>query len=1020
VKNINLFRWILFGLFLSFNVTSIAGSYKSETDSNEVQFSYKKKVWFDGNRKRVVWESLNEIAIIPKKNIYKSKYDLIRDLKIEFPKAVVFSSSISNVLIRLPGSFSDYKQLQDFINKKNTENKNWIITNVYRNSPELSNSVFLSSGGVIVHFYDEVKKYEIKKWIKSNKFKVLKDIKNSHAVLLKCFSNETCIDDANRVRKQKLVKFAYPNWIRPRIQKVNTKFYFGDDIDLSVSQNITPNPVILEGELNISIMVHVLTGTFVINIHIKDFLPDGFVLKKATVQGGNCLIGDYIDCTVDIVSSLQKRLTVNIIAIPQVIGDFINKVSVESDGKDINLRNNISTANIKVSESNLLWNDPLFEQQWHFYNTGQGGGVPGVDVNILPVWQQDIIGRSVLIGIVDDGLEINHEDLKSNIVQGLSWDYVDNDNDPTAQFHGTSVAGIVAATTNNLIGVAGAAPGAQLFGLRLLGANTDINESEALSYRLDITDMFNNSWGPPDEGRGLFGPSALTEDAILTGVTEGRDGKGVIYCWAAGNGGDHDNSNYDGYANSPYTLTFTASTNEGKRAYYAEKGANILANVPSSGGTLDITTTDRTGLDGLDSGNYTDKFGGTSAASPLACGTIALLLELNPDLSWRDAQAIIATTAVKNDPGDSDWTVNGAGLHINHKYGFGRINADAAIEAAKSWVTLEKLQEISVNSFPNITIPDNDSTGVSSVIQINDDLSVEFVEVIFSAKDHPYWGDLEIRLKSPYGTESVLAEKHRSGRNTAHYDQWRFSSLRHLGELAQGSWELIVRDLATGDIGTFESWELKIYGTGDQNNQLSSDLSIEVQDSPDPVKKGERLVYNITVTNNGPKKATGILLKDTLPSEVQFLSIETTQGICAGSNELSCELGVLSAGGKINLKLNVLTLVAASVVTNKIEVHANEIDPLLENNIVNVETKILGNTVYTVSISTNGMVISEPEGINCPSNCSASFAEGENLILKEVSGHRFIIWSGNVHCINNKNSCKFEITKDINLRVTVM
>lgn len=1023
MKLITLFKSVL--LIIVFSSTTLADTYKASGKSNKKPQSafFIEKEWFDGDRRRVVWMSLNEVAVVGKQGFYDNANDLIRELGFAFPGSKLLEKASAYARIQLPDQFANSQQLQKFIKQKNAGNNSWNVRNIYHNVADKSSPAFIAAEGIIVHFVEGSSKQNMEQWAVDNNFTISRFLKNSQAVLLDCPSTDSCLDDANRIYKDEKVKYAYPNLVRPRQKKLQPPLLLGRNVDLSVNQTATPNPVVAGNELEISITVQISTSSFVRNLHIKNSLPDGFVFKNATVQGGSCQGTQLVDCSVNNVFPFNNTVTASIIVIPQNNGEFINQVSVESDVSDANPSDNSSNLTITVGEGNTnsLWNDPLFEKQWYFSNTGQNNGLVGADVNILPVWEQGISGNGVLAAIVDDGLEIDHEDLRDNIANGLSWDFVDNDNDPTAEFHGTSVAGILGATGNNSKGVVGAASSSRMLGLRLLGANTDMNEADALSFRTDIVDLSNNSWGPPDDGQGLFGPSPLTEEALQAGVTNGRGGKGIVYCWAAGNGGENDdNSNYDGYANSRYTLAFTASTNKGKQASYAEKGANILANVPSSGGTLQMTTTDRTGQQGLDNGNYTDQFGGTSAATPLACGIVALIMEANPELSWRDIQAIIAKTAEKNDPDDTDWKVNSAGYNINHKYGFGRIDAAAAVEAAKNWILLDSLQQTSGNSNPDIEIPDNNNTGVRSTIAINDNLSVETVEIVFSANDHTFWGDLEITLQSPSGEVSILAEKHNSGQNTAHYDQWKFTSLRHFGESSQGDWMLTVKDLATEDTGTFAAWELNIYGTGEPTNQSGADLSVTVQDTPDPVNLGEPIVYSIIVSNNGPDQATAVVLTDNLPDEIEFSSIETSQGNCNGTKQITCQLGVIQPAEKVNITLNTIALSAGNTV-NSINVRGDESDPFMGNNTSTVETEIIDNNVaqHTLTISSNILITSDPEGINCPSDCTATFPEGGKVVLQVASPNQVnsVFWFGDIQCVGSSKVCELEITKDINLNV---
>jgi kexin len=191
------------------------------------------------------------------------------------------------------------------------------------------------------------------------------------------------------------------------------------------------------------------------------------------------------------------------------------------------------------------------------------------------------------------------------------------------------------------------------------------------------------------------------------------------------------------------------------------------------------------------------------------------MIEANPDLTWRDVQRILTTTAEKNDPGDIGWATNGAGYDINYHYGFGRIDAQAAVAfSAASTCDYAAVTNANGSSNPNLPILDNDTTGVSDTINIADNVIIEFVEVYFTAADHTWWGDLEVTLTSPAGTESVLSEQTLlidSDTNT--WNNWRFGSVRHFGESSQGDWTITVRDLFEDDEGTFQSWSINIYGT---------------------------------------------------------------------------------------------------------------------------------------------------------------------------------------------------------------
>lgn len=461
--------------------------------------------------------------------------------------------------------------------------------------------------------------------------------------------------------------------------------------------------------------------------------------------------------------------------------------------------------------------DPLYSDQWHLKNTGQSGGTAGQDVNVVPAWAAGYTGAGVTIAIVDDGLQHSHPDFNAKYVPSGSWDFNGGDADPNPVFlsdeHGTAVGGVAAADDDGGKCGVGSAFGAGISGIRLISDyTTDAQEASALTYAYQTNDVYNSSWGPLDW---LVGPGPLTQLALEDGVAEGRSGSGSIYIFAAGNGLNNGSDvNYNGFANARYTIAVGATDHNGVQSYYSEPGAAMLVNASSGGNTPNIITTDRLGTAGYGGptdNDCTDQFSGTSSASPLAAGVVALMLEANPDLTWRDVQHILAQTAEQNDPGDSDWTTNGAGLAVNHKYGFGRIDANAATSAAVGWA---RVQDESTESTGvvgvGVTIPDDNPSGVSSTIAIDSDMSLEHVEVIFNAT-HPYRGDLRVELTSPDGTESVLAELHNDPGDN--YHAWKFMSVRHWGESPVGNWTLKVSDGLSPDEGFFESWQLVLHGT---------------------------------------------------------------------------------------------------------------------------------------------------------------------------------------------------------------
>lgn len=482
----------------------------------------------------------------------------------------------------------------------------------------------------------------------------------------------------------------------------------------------------------------------------------------------------------------------------------------------------------------LIPNDPYFIHdagnsgyQWHLHNTGDRLKKPSgtrLDLNLVEVWET-LRGNGIRIGIVDDGLQINHPDLQANVIPALNWDFNDGDTNPSPgpdDAHGTSCAGVAAARGNNGIGVSGVAPEAGLIGLRLIAAPTDDeDEAAALRWKNDQIHIKSNSWGPGDDSYGAFGPGPLAKQALLDAVTTGRPvrsggktvARGTIFIWAGGNGKrSGDDSNYDGWANSPYVIAVGAVGDDEREAPYSEPGSNLLVCAPSNGGAQGITTTDLIGGQGYSPGEYTSDFGGTSSATPAVAGVVALMLNANPYLGWRDVQEILVRSSTQIDEYDGDWVTNGAGFHFHHHYGAGMVNAAAAVQLCNGWKYLGPMTTRSLQEKGNFAIPDKGRGKLSRGFSVSstDNLRLEHVQVRVSAK-HPYRGQLEWWLESPSGVRSRLARA-RSSDSGADLD-WTFTTTHHWGEWSQGMWKLEVEDTTLGLTGTLNDVSIIFMGT---------------------------------------------------------------------------------------------------------------------------------------------------------------------------------------------------------------
>ncbi len=501
--------------------------------------------------------------------------------------------------------------------------------------------------------------------------------------------------------------------------------------------------------------------------------------------------------------------------------------------------------------------DPLVGQQWHLKSRGYEPA--GADARAAWATTQ---GAGVVIGIVDDGLQYTHPDLQPNYVADLSWDFNGNDPDPapstsgscdtTADCHGTAVAGLAAARGDNGIGGSGVAPFASLAGLRLIAAPiSDAEMAAALGHQPDAIHISNNSWGFIGDLADL-GP--LAHAAMETAVAQGRAGRGRIFVVAAGNLGEYsDNCNFDGFDNSRFVIAVGALSKVGwRQADYSEPCSALFVMAPSSDdfyGQGGITTTDLIGAPGYDPGDYTSIFGGTSAAAPMVSGVVALMLAENPSLTWRDVKHILARTAVRIDTDVSGWT-KGPFAH-NEKFGFGLVDGQAAVSLAASWTNVAAESAIpAVTHTISQVVPDNNATGLMDSIVINNsysDFHVEHVEVVFDAT-HPHRGDLEVTLTSPAGVTSHLATP-RGLDSGQDFSAWRFGSVRHWGESADGTWTLRVMDQTAGNVGTWNSWTLRIFGTAGSTPDTLT-ITTPANGSSNPVNSGETANLNVTASDS--------------------------------------------------------------------------------------------------------------------------------------------------------------------------
>lgn len=424
--------------------------------------------------------------------------------------------------------------------------------------------------------------------------------------------------------------------------------------------------------------------------------------------------------------------------------------------------------------------DPIFNEQWHLFNPVQLGH----DVNVTGVWLDGVTGKNATVAIVDDGLDMYSDDLKANYYAQGSYDFNDKTDEPKPRLsddhHGTRCAGEVAAGRNHVCGV-GVAYDSKIAGLRILSKLiSDADEAVAMNYDFQHNDIYSCSWGPPDDGRSMDAPGILIRRAMLNAVQNGRHGLGSIYVFASGNGAaNEDNCNFDGYTNSIYSITVGAVDRKGQHPYYSEKCSAGLVVTYSSGSGDAIHTTD-VGQNACYNGH-----GGTSAAAPLAAGIFALVLEVRPDLSWRDMQYLAMTTAVPINLDSGDWQDTTVGKKYSHTYGYGKIDTYAIVEAAKTWKSVKpQAWFYSPWIHVNQAIPQG-NVGIAVSFAVTPDMlkeanleRLEHVTVTMNV-DHTRRGDLSVDLISPNGVVSHLSVTRKLDSAAEGYEDWTFMSVVH-------------------------------------------------------------------------------------------------------------------------------------------------------------------------------------------------------------------------------------------------
>ena len=325
-------------------------------------------------------------------------------------------------------------------------------------------------------------------------------------------------------------------------------------------------------------------------------------------------------------------------------------------------------------------NDNYFYNQWGLKNDLY----PNVDINMCQAWNIST-GANTKIAVIDTGLQLNHPDLQSNIAPD-SYDTISGTS-PSVDyyFHGSFVAGIAGAATNNNQGIAGVAPNTKMLSVSFppngIGLST-LSEKLADGINWAVAknaDVINNSWGFVTS---TFS-SAILESAINLASTQGRGGKGCIVVFAAGNEATPSMGSMRYPANNPNLniLTVGAIRPDGQKASFSAYGTNLDLVAP---GVCILSTT---------SGSTVGTEEGTSFAAPHVAGVAALMLSVNPCLTRQQVYDIIEQTAQKVNNTVSPFTYNTTASRPNgtwsNKVGYGLLDAYAAVQMAQGMGTVD-------------------------------------------------------------------------------------------------------------------------------------------------------------------------------------------------------------------------------------------------------------------------------------------------------------------------------------------
>jgi subtilisin family serine protease/subtilisin-like proprotein convertase family protein len=471
----------------------------------------------------------------------------------------------------------------------------------------------------------------------------------------------------------------------------------------------------------------------------------------------------------------------------------------------------------------------FFSQQWHLGPTMINGVSIDAHANVQSAWELSQ-GEGVTIAVIDDGVDIDHEEFNIDGKIVAPRDVTQRSDNPRpsdGNNHGTACAGVACAA--GLHGASGVAPKAALMPIRLVSELGSQAEADAFVWATQNgADVIACSWGPPDGD--WYNPNDplhqqyvplpdATRLAIDFAAKRGRDGKGCIIVFAAGNG--NESVSNDGYASYSQVITVAASNDRGVKSSYSDYGPEVWCCFPSNDTTDALTngiwTTDRTGHLGYNPGlenrgdplgNYTNNFGGTSSACPGVAGVIALMLSVNSQLSQAEIREILKNTADKIDQENGRYDASG---HSDW-YGYGRVNARRAVEQAIALVPVEQASSFHEVK-PRLALQDHTTTMVSVPIDVR--LPISSITITVDIK-HTNIGDLLITLHPPssLGLEPIVLHDRQGGSQNDLLVSYTHASIPALaallGKPSHGDWQFEINDNKQRHKGSVRSISIEL------------------------------------------------------------------------------------------------------------------------------------------------------------------------------------------------------------------